>query len=625
MNKLDRIRVLFRTIIKLGIINVAYVAWYRFTLKSGLRKFLFPQRTIQFSGDFYEPSKTRIDFPLPWKSQLILDADRIIEGQLRYFGYHWKTIGNPPHWYLNPFGRTTYPDTDLHWTVLSDFHPRVGDIKNIWEASRFEWIVTLARAHAVTGKMNYLNVLNSYLHDWAAKNPLNTGPNWKCGQEASIRLFNLINASMILSQSEKPLKALSDLIYLHLQRISLNILYGIVQNNNHGTSEATALFVGGNWLLRLGTGYSKAKHFANKGRFWLENRIKKLIGEDGSFSQHSTTYHRVLIDTLIYAEYWRRNLELPAFSPAFYAKARLAISWLGTLTDELSGDCPNLGSNDGAMFLNMHSCNYREFRPSLQTANVIFNGMKCFTNGPWDEPLYWFNLKTDSIQLESRQYNTKLLSGGYVVIKSLNSWCLLRFPNFRFRPSQNDVFHFDLWHHGKNILCDSGTFSYNASLVETKFTFGSVHAHNTISFDGYEQMPRLGRFLRGNWIKPDKIGNINTEHDGKQSWEGQYTDSRGNSHMRRIDNLENNWIITDIVSGNFGSAKGGFNLLPQHLTVDDNTVHASWGSIEIPKQSKFMVQDGYASDYYWESHPILRLIIHLDKPGKYITTISLKS
>ena len=622
---MDRLKLYFKTIFKLGIVNVIYIAWYRFTIKSGLRKFLFPQRIIQLNGNFFKTCNTKIDFPHHWKPQLISDADKIIKGQFRYFGYHWKTIGNPPDWYLNPFGKTTFPNTGLHWTGISDFDPSVGDIKTIWEASRFEWIVTLSRAHAVTGNAKYLQTLNGYLHDWVARNPVNSGPNWRCGQEAAIRLFNLINTTLILSQNGKQLEVLSKLICMHLQRISSNFRYSIAQDNNHGTSEATALFIASNWLLKFSVDYPKAKRFANKGRNWLENRINKLINEDGSFSQHSTTYHRVLIDTLIFAEYWRQNLELPAFSPAFYLKARAAISWLGKMTDELSGNCPNLGANDGAMFLNMHSCDYRDFRPSVQTANVIFNGTKSFFNGSWDEPLYWFNRQPNNLQLVRNQKESELLKGGYVIIKSLNSWSLIRFPFYRFRPSHNDIFHFDLWHKGKNIICDSGTFSYNTSSTKMDIDLTSVHSHNTVSFDGNEQMPRLGRFLLAGWINPDEVGKIILKPDRSQSWEGKYTDGRGNIHKRRIINVENKWIITDDVSGNFNSATIGFNLLPVELAIDGNIIYASWGKIETLPGLNVKIQQSPASDYYWEKHLVKRLIVQLDKPGIYITTIDLNA
>lgn len=38
---------------------------------------------------------------------------------------------------------------------------------------------------------------------------------------------------------------------------------------------------------------------------------------------------------------------------------------------------------------------------------------------------------------------------------------MLRYPRFRFRPSQADALHLDLWLEGRNLLRDAGTYSYN--------------------------------------------------------------------------------------------------------------------------------------------------------------------
>lgn len=124
-------------------------------------------------------------------------------------------------------------------------------ISKTFEASRFDWVVTLSRAYAVTNDVRYLQTLNEWLKDWCKHNPLNIGPNWKCGQEVSIRVFNLINASFILQQNNNPTTALIQLIEAHLKRIQLNICYAIAQDNNHGTSEAAGLFIGGSWLSNI--------------------------------------------------------------------------------------------------------------------------------------------------------------------------------------------------------------------------------------------------------------------------------------------------------------------------------------------------------------------------------------
>src|SRR5690606_3787232 len=97
-----------------------------------------------------------------------------------------------------------------------------------------------------------LDRLNAWLADWLAANPPYRGPNWKCGQESSLRLLHLAAAAIVLDQSGRPLPGLLDLVALSLRRIAPTRAYAIAQNNNHGTSEAAALFVGGSWLAAAG-------------------------------------------------------------------------------------------------------------------------------------------------------------------------------------------------------------------------------------------------------------------------------------------------------------------------------------------------------------------------------------
>jgi hypothetical protein len=613
----------FKTIIKLGILNVCYVFWYRFSLKSGLRKYFFKQKQFEFSGDFLKPTEIRADFPDLWKQALINDAERIANGQLRFYSYHWKQVSSPPNWFSNPFNGANYSNRNLHWTKLPDFSPIVGDIKNIWEASRFEWVVTLSRAYAVTGEIAYLTTINDWLKDWAKNNPLNTGPNWKCGQEAAIRVFNLINAAFILNQHQQPTENITDLIYAHLIRINGNIRYAMAQDNNHGTSEAAGLFIGGLWLFALNSKrYPRAEAFSKKGRSWLENRVEKLIETDGSFSQHSVTYHRVMLDTLCFAEFWRSKLNTSKFSTLFYQKTKAATEWLWLFTDEHSGNAPNLGSNDGALLLNMHSCNYRDFRPSLRLATKLFGSSYSISSSASEEVLYWFGPDNTS---RNHQYPrvSHSLKSGYTYIHSKNSWALVRWPYFRFRPSHNDVMHFDLWYNGHNVICDAGTYSYNPTASESNTDLKSVHFHNTVSFDNKEQMPKLGRFLLGNWLKADHIGEMQSKDDGTHEWSGSYTDNFGNRHVRKVSVKENIWQITDTLSGLFKEAVIGFNIADVNSSLEENKLDTIFGSILTPEGTVSTLENSEVSSYYWEKHPVKRLIIKVTEPGTYCTIIDL--
>jgi len=620
---MEKLYILIHTLLKLGVKNVVYVIWYRFSLKLGIRKYFFPVKVFALNEKLYLPCEPRTDYPTFWENDVLKAADRILNGEFQFYSYHWLKTGAVPDWFFNYFDKKLYSNAHLHWTKLPDFSD-AGDIKNIWELSRFDWIVTLSKAYSISGRLDYLDNLNLLLNNWKLKNPINIGPNWKCGQEASIRVFNLINASLVLDQEYKPTKSLCDLIYEHLQRINSNILYAIAQENNHGTSEATALFIGGYWLKRSGFDYPNTEKFVKNGRKWLENRLEWLVEDDGSFSQHSVTYHRLLLDTLIYAEFWRQKLELSAFSNSFYEKCKAVMEWLLAMTDNISGNCPNLGANDGALFLNLHSCKYRDFRPSIQTAAGIFSARKFFDNGIWDEALYWFGRHSLTMSKIAKNKQSNFFAGGYIILYAPDSWSLIRFPYYRFRPSHNDVFHFDLWYKGKNIIPDSGSYSYNPPKSEKLIDFKSVHAHNTVSFDNQEQMPVISRFLLGNWIEPDEISPITYKSDEGQSWQGSYTDIRGNIHKRKVKNRKNIWIIEDHLSGNFKFATIGFNLISDDYSINDNTIKSSWGEIRLTPGTKFNLIESFASDYYLEKHSTKRMIITIDTPQNFVTEIHLK-
>jgi hypothetical protein len=609
------------TIFKLGIGSVAYLAWYRFTLKSGLRKPRFRQRPFVEKTNFFKETAINTAYPEAWKKQLTGDADRIVNGQIRYYAFHWKAVGNPPNWFLNPFNGTEYP-TQQHWTALPDFHPAVGDIKNVWEASRFEWVVTLARAYAVTGNKHYLDTLNDWLNDWTAKNPLNTGPNWKCGQETSIRLFNLLNAAFILEQHTKPSPALIEFIGASLERISKNLRYAMAQNNNHGTSEAAALYIGGLWLKHVVKGKNPgAKNHLKTGRYWLENRVKKLISESGSFSQHSVTYHRVVLDTLCFVEFWRNTLNDKPFSSHYYRKAKVASNWLFQMTDEISGDAPNLGSNDGALFLNTHSCSYRDFRPSLQMAAILFFKATWFENEKYNEPLYWFGLNQEI--KKNAPEKQSFSAHGYASLQGERSWALIKWPFYKFRPSHNDALHVDIWHNGKNILCDAGSYSYNPD-KEFQHNLKSVHFHNTVIFDDQEQMPKLSRFLLANWLKADNSEIFGSKSTNTKKWEGSYTDAQGNRHQRVVEYINNQWIIADRLTGKFKKAKIAFNLNSLEVQLQGRNVSTPDFQIQVSEFTKPTLKNIFVSNHYWEKQTVKRLELEINQPGKYKTIITLK-
>ncbi len=519
---MNGLRTLLRTAWNLGIPSIARVIAYRAALRLGVHPVQQLRGTTP-EGIFFLPPPAGLP---------LVTAVPVSDWQkyAHLFGrWPFAVARQPPDWHADPLSGRRIPNSSLPWWRIPDFDPLAGDIKLIWELSRMDWALAWGQ-RARKGDLSALSRLNDWLSDWCRSNPPYFGPNWKCGQEASIRVIHLALTAFMLGQVRKPTPALCDLVRLHLRRISSTLSYGIGQDNNHGTSEAAALFIGGSWLQTLGD--VDATRWAKKGRRWLENRIAALVTKGGTFSQHSLNYHRLMLDTYSVVEIWRRHLNLSPFSDRLDARRRAAAVWLHRLIDPDSGDGPNLGANDGVRLLPLSDSRFRDYRPSVQLAIALFEGRRAYVlSGRFDDPLQWLGISVPK-QPMAKIDSANFLDSGYAVFRRDSIMLILRYPCLRFRPSQADALHLDLWKTGDNILRDDGSYSYSAEVKWSKY-FGSTAAHNTVQFDDRDQMPRLGRFLFGNWLRVRDLKTF-SEYDGIIRVAAGYQDNHGARHYRGV-------------------------------------------------------------------------------------------
>jgi hypothetical protein len=524
-----------KAIANLGLIEVVTVIFYRLMIKLSIH----PACLIKGdnpNGPFFSKSRLptlRIPPVSSWDDCGLL------------FSYIDIPLGeSPPDWLTNPITGDKIESGLLPWWKISDFDEQTGDIKLIWEQSRMDWVVAFAQ-RARNGDQKALIRLNTWLTHWLENNPAYLGANWKCGQEASIRVIHLCCAALILGQDRQPLPGLQQLIRLHLRRISPTKHYAIAQNNNHGTSEAAALFIGGSCLASIGS--IDGKRWEKQGRGWLENRTKKLIGRDGSFSQYSLNYHRMLLDTLSIAEVWRQRSEAFPFSLNFYSKAEMATSWLFQMVAHSSGDGPNLGANDGSRLLQLTDSTYRDYRPSIQLGMALFQDRHAYAGkGLWDLQLAWLGVpdaKGEASSYSDCDYD----DGGYKILRSGKTTLVLRYPRFRYRPSQADALHIDLWVGGTNLLRDAGSYSYNSKSDLSEYFSGTI-AHNTVQFDDRDQMPKLSRFLYGHWLKTTQVTPISRNKGGVNCSAG-YSDFMNAEHLRKVHLNANSLSVIDEIKG----------------------------------------------------------------------------
>jgi hypothetical protein len=625
----------WRTARALGIGNVARVVAYRGMKRTKLARWLTAAPAEAAVGDLF-----RTD---------VIAKEATLEPDLTvYFSRHHLPVNGHVPWLYDPFADEDFEAPERHWSEIPDFVRPGRDIKAIWELSRFDWVLQLALAARDRQNDAPVARLNALIRDWQEHNPPFLGPNWKCGQESTIRMLQTLLAASLLGQDgvgsdEPPSEALKAFVEIHTKRVAATIQYALAQDNNHSISEASGLFIAGAWLARHDDAARRPKAWHERGRLQLERLATRLFAEDGSFSQYSLTYHRFVIDMLSQVEWWRRRLGLPAFSETYTMRVRAGVRWLHDLTDPISGDAPNIGSNDGARLFVLCDTDYRDFRPSVQLAMKLFEDQVPYPEGKHDQQLIGLGLAPEPRRPLERSSRV-MADGGFVLMMPLGGdlspgtsapspgsksvgdvWGCVRFPSFAFRPAHADALHLDLWVGGVNLLRDSGSFSYNPEEGAAP-DLRATAAHNTIEFDGRDQMPRLGRFLFGSWLQPSEVGEL-IDNDEGLSWSGAYRDAEGCWHRRTVTSSGMVWRVWDEIAGQKEKAVLRWRLAPDDWTLNGMVLEGPLARISIDcdqEPTAIRLVDGKESRYYLDLETLPVLEVELGPDARSVnSTITL--
>ena len=545
---------------------------------------------------------------------------------MRYFQQTPAKIGFPPAWHQNPFSQQNAA-TDTHWSQINDF--AYGDIKIIWEASRFGFVYALVRAYWRNGDEHYADLFWQAIMDWRKHNPPQQGVNWKCGQEASLRVmawtFGLYGFLYSPVTTAKRITDLAQMIAVSGERIEANLSYALSQRNNHGISEGMGLWTIGSLFPE----FRAAARWRKTGRDVLEKQGRELIYADGSFSQHSVNYHRLMLHDYVWCLRLGEIHERP-FSPQLHQRIVSAGKWLHQLQVGNEGQLPYYGQNDGALILPLNNCDYQDFRPIIQAIHYLQHGKRIYSAGAWDEDLLWlFGEEALNAPLNApKQADFRANDGGYYTLHANNSMAFIRCASFRNRPAQADMLHLDLWHDGVNIAIDAGTYSYNAERPWNN-SLASTRYHNTVTVDGLDQMERAGKFLWLPWLK-GKLQTWQTSANGQLSyWQGEH-DGYGRlsapvSHQRGILRIgDDAWLVLDHLQSQAEHAYRLHWLLadfPHHwdekaaaisLETPSGSYHAQFGTISAPFYSTQIradetSPDGWQAPYYNTRKPAISL------------------
>jgi hypothetical protein len=362
---------------------------------------------------------------------------------------------------------TGRPDDRAPWHAVEPYAH--GDVRLVWEASRFAALPVLALAARATGEPRFLDAAEHHLAAFLAASPPYRGAHWASAQEAAIRLIHLVAAGLILGGAPTPgMRALAGLL---AARVRATLTYERALANNHGIVCAAALAGAGAWL---GTA---DRHLGER---ILAADLPRLTTSAGGFAQVSTRYHRMALDALAFAALAGASLAAPV-----RARASAVADWLARVTDPASGGVPRLGHDDGTVLLDAACLGPDDARPSLARAAAAFG------DAPADRALALAGLGAAPVPQASGVWADP--EGGAAGLSAGAAIALLRLPGGRFPAGQGDILHLTLMHRGEEVLRDAGTWLYNPPAGERDLA-GTAH-HNTAQWGEADRPTRLGRFL----------------------------------------------------------------------------------------------------------------------------------
>jgi len=482
-----------------------------------------------------------------------------------------------------------------HALDLDLFRP--GDVRPVWERNRWAGLPLLAQAARLDPAGGHLARAEAWLADWSAKNPAFRGPNWACGQEASLRALHLGLALALLEADRAPPPGARALLALHGRRIAATPAYALAQDNNHTVSEAAGLLACGLLLGEAG--------WVRRGAARLDAALLRLVTPDGAFAQLSTGYHRLLLDVLSVAEWLRRRWGGPRLCATDRAAA--AVRWLHRLVEPTTGATPRLGHQDGSAFADLALAGPDDARPSLERAARLF----CAA-GTGEEPgCAWLGLPPGpALPPPPAAWTVAGLRGWHAA----GARAVLRTGPLRFRPGQADVLHLDLWDGPLAVLRDGGTGAYNPAAEDawwhTHFT--GTAAHNSIAFDGEDQMRRLSRFLFSHWPATGALP------DG-----GWLRDWRGRRQARRVRAGGRRWVVEDRLAGPFREAVLRWRLAPGAWTLRPDGVDGAAARLRVTADTPLActLEAGWESPAYGVVRPAPMLVVRVRKPVTNLTTV----
>lgn len=339
------------------------------------------------------------------------------------------------------------------------------DIKVIWEYNRLEFILPMAVKFVKSNDNLYKRNIIEMLDIWEDQNKYEYSINWNNNLEVAVRAINIVLTLMVLSDDELNSKYMN-LLYLHGLHIYNEIDYSnCCIPNNHIIGEATALL-----LL--------SKIIVNKEcNRWYKKSIKILdkyidtIEVDGVSKENSFSYQWFVTKMYIFSLCFIEDDCLFKKINDRVNKSLKVLSYIYINKDVYL----HYGDNDDGFLYTIYE-KYNIIEDVKEYYNYFINNKIGNETLLFERILYKFNNKrivNDVVNSSKCFCNKKIF-----VYNDNNNLIFFNAKNIE-GHAHNDSLAINLIINGKEVLLDSGTYSYNLDR-KTRSYYRGRESHSTI-------------------------------------------------------------------------------------------------------------------------------------------------
>ncbi|MFV0465910.1 MAG: heparinase II/III family protein [Lachnospiraceae bacterium] len=415
-----------------------------------------------------EQDKTLIknQYPAEWKAYLD-EADLVVDHKFSFI--------DP--WDMEQCQEIYHFEKEIDWNFSAN-----GDPEWIYMLNRHRFLVSLAKAYAISGDKKYAAGFLDLILDWIEKNPLNSitmKSSWRT-IDVGVRLWHWLEAIPFflndindedLLQVMKSIQLQGDYLYSNNQWNKIHSNWGVIENTGLFALAAKYDFMDTDrkW-------YHSAKQF-------LIECLKVQILPDGMHWEQLSSYHyEVMLCVLnVLMTQYLSDEEMDATFLIYLEQMMLAASvWM-----QPDGYQVCMGDSDRVYI-----------KVELDLSKWILYGASDASIRKIGEEWGWYfqALRTDqrskdqrkSILYEPKDVPNYLSDSGHHMLGDRNNsnspWILFSSGEMGGGHGHMDMLHFNYWYKGRVILGDSGRYTYRDDSVLRKY-LKSMEAHNTLSVD----------------------------------------------------------------------------------------------------------------------------------------------